>query len=348
MKRILLYVAIVLALASCKSGEIEFPSYTYQTVYFPVQYPQRTLVLGESRSDNTIDLEHAFSIGASVGGMYENDKDRSVKIAYVPELADSLVAETGDTIAVLPETYYSASSLTEIFIPAGSFNGKIRIDLNDSFFEDPLTTKLKYVIPLVILPATEDSVLSGSPATGIDEPNRHVASDWVAGFTPKDYTLFAIKYINRYHGTYLHRGVDKVLDESGAVIESETSTYQERYIEEDLLTTTTTASLSECIIDRLGGDNTGGIYQMKLTFNDGTKTINISSVEGGTEVSGSGTFKEAEEGEVWGGRGHMTLYLDYTYVDAEGATHEASDVLVYRDNAVIYEEFKVNKMSPSE
>lgn len=38
----------------------------------------------------------------------------------------------------------------------------------------------------------------------------------------------------------------------------------------------------------------------------------------------------------------MTLYLDYTYTDNGGNVHHASDILVYRDNAVIYEKFPVS------
>jgi hypothetical protein len=150
--------------------------------------------------------------------------------------------------------------------------------------------------------------------------------------------LFAVKYINRYHGTYLHRGTDELLDATGTVIE--TTTYSKDFIEEDLLTSVTTVSLSESTIDRLGGDNLGGVYQMKLKFND-DKSIVISGVEGGVAVSGTGTFKETDEGEVWGGTSHMTLYLDYTYTDNGGDKHHATETMVYRDNAVIYEEFDV-------
>jgi hypothetical protein len=335
MKKIFVYMAFALLVASCESSDVEFPDYTFQTVYFPVQHPVRTLVLGESRSDNAIDLDHAFTIGANVGGLYDNTQDRIIKIEYAPELVDNLVSGT-DTLAVLPENYYSASSLDEIVIPAGSFDGRIRIDLTDEFFNDPATVGLKYVIPLLISPATKDSILTGKPV--VENPLRTLDSDWEPGSTPKDYTLFAVKYINRYHGTYLHRGTDELLDATGTVIE--TKTYSETFIEEDLLTSVTTVSLSESTIDRLGGDNLGGVYQMKLKFND-DKSIVISGVEGGVAVSGTGTFKETDEGEVWGGTSHMTLYLDYTYTDNGGDKHHATETMVYRDNAVIYEEFDV-------
>jgi len=328
MKKIFIYIAVILVFIGCESKQPEFDDFDYQTVYFPVQRPLRTLVLGESRSDNSIDLEQAFTIGANVGGMYENTKDRIIKIQYAPELVDNLVSGT-DTLAVLPEDYYTASSLDEILIPAGSFNGRIRIDLEDAFFNDPASVGLKYVIPVIILPSTEDSVLSGKPL--VDDAVRTIDAHWAAGFAPKDYTLFAVKYINRYHGTYLHRGRDIAND-------TDTAIYSKDFIEEDLLTSVNSVSLSECTIGTLGGEDEP--YQMKLKFND-DKSIVISGVEGGIQVSGTGTFKETDEGEVWGGTSHMTHYLDYTYTDIDGNVHHAMDTLVYRDNDVKYEEFAV-------
>ena len=74
MKKFIILFAFAVALFSCENQDNDFEDYDFQTVYFPIQYPARTLALGESRSDNSIDLEHAFSIGASVGGMDENTK----------------------------------------------------------------------------------------------------------------------------------------------------------------------------------------------------------------------------------------------------------------------------------
>ena len=62
MKKLIVLFATALAIFACENKENDFPDYDYQTVYFPIQYPARTLVLGESRSDNSIDLEPAFNI----------------------------------------------------------------------------------------------------------------------------------------------------------------------------------------------------------------------------------------------------------------------------------------------
>jgi hypothetical protein len=39
-------------------------------------------------------------------------------------------------------------------------------------------------------------------------PDPRLAGDW--GVSPKDFVLYAVKYVNPYHGAYLRRGVDAV------------------------------------------------------------------------------------------------------------------------------------------
>lgn len=340
MKKLLILLGLAVTLFSCENRENDFEDYDFQTVYFPIQYPARTLALGESRSDNTIDLEHAFSIGVAVGGMYENTVNRVVDIRLAPELVDG-VTVSGRPLQILPANYYQSMNFDQITIPTGSFNGTIRINLTDAFFADSLSTDVNYVIPLVIEPTTQDSVLNGVPLPEIGSgADRRVPSDWMPGFEPKDYTLFAVKYINRYHGTFLHSGVDETLDENGNVVE--TFTYKASYVEQDLLTLLTTKSLTTCFMDRLGGQNQGDKFKVELEFNDANSSIKITSANGDNTVSGTGTFVEADDPNavIWGDRGHMTLNLDYYYT-VDGVRHHAKDQLVYRDNNMEYQEFTI-------
>lgn len=341
MKKLVILFALAISIVACQNQENSFPDYDYQTVYFPIQYPVRTLALGESRSDNSIDLEHAFSIGASVGGMYVNTKKRIVDIGLAPELLEGATVD-GRSLKLLPSNYYEPMDFTSIEIPSGEFSGKIRINLTDAFFQDSLSTEVNYVLPLKILPSTVDSVLSGTPLPEIGaNADRRVAADWMPGFEPKDYTLFAVKYINKYHGMYLHRGLDETLDgENGYVVD--THAYHADYIEQDLLTLMTTKSLNTGIIDRLGGTNQGDNFKVELKFDDANKTIAISSANGDPAVHGTGSFVEADDSkaEVWGDNSHRTLYLNYYYKVGE-EFHHAADTLVYRDNNMEYEEFQV-------
>ena len=339
MKKIIILFAFAVALFSCENQENDFEDFDFQTVYFPIQYPARTLALGESRSDNSIDLEHAFSIGAAVGGMYENTKERVVNIRLAPELVANAFVD-GRPVQMLPSNYYESTTFESIVIPAGEFKGKLRVNLTDAFFTDTLSTEVNYVIPLVIEPSTQDSVLAGVPLPEIGAgADRRVSTDWMPGFEPKDYTLFAVKYINPYHGMYLHSGVDETLDESGNVVE--TFTYKADYVEQDLLTLLTTKSMTTCFMDRLGGQNTGDNFKVELTFSE-SGNITITSATGDDTVHGTGTFVGADDASavVWGERGHMTLNLDYTY-SVNGVMHHATDQLVYRDNNMQYEEFSI-------
>lgn len=340
MKKRLIYIFIVIFIASCSNADIEFEDYTYQTVYFPVQYPVRSLVLGESRYDTSIDLEKAFTIAVNVGGMYSNTKDRIIYVKYAPEIVNSslLITDKGDTIKVLPESYYTPNlnTIDKIVIPSGSFDGRIRINLKDEFFKDPKSVNVKYVIPLVILPTTEDSVLTGKAVPGLANPNRLIPANWQAGFLPMDYTLFGIKYTNKYHGNFFHFGVDKLYKNNVLIT---TKRYSTPFVENNTVTLVKTASLTESTMDRLGGTNTGAKYTLKMKIND-TKSVSISSVPGGVVVSGSGVYKEAKDGIVWGGKGNQTFILDYSYTDTDGI-HNCNDTLVYRTNGIVFEEFKL-------
>lgn len=346
MKKLLMYISISIFIVSCTNSEIEYSDYTYQTVYFPVQYPVRTLVLGESRYDNAIDLEHAFTIAVNVGGIYNNTKDRIVYVKYAPELVNAAVLTTtatpADIIEVLPPSYYTPdlSKIDKIVIPAGSFDGRIKIQLNDNFFKDSKSVNVKYVVPLVILPATEDSVLSGRPVAGLTNPNRLITSNWVSGFAPMDYTLYGIKYANKYHGNYFHYGIDSLFNAAKVLVGSP-KRYSTKFVEDNIITKVTTASLTESTINRLGGTNVGDKYKILLKIND-DKTVSLSSVAGGVVVSGKGVFKEPKDGIVWGGKGNSTIILNYSYIDTDG-THRCKDTLVYRTNAITYEDFKIKQ-----
>jgi Domain of unknown function (DUF1735)/Family of unknown function (DUF5627) len=343
MKNIVMYLSIIVLLASCESSsEVEFPDFTYQTIYFPVQNPVRTIVLGdEIRFDSSIDLEKAFSIGVNVGGLYENTKDRKVSIKLAPELVPTdptklLITTTNDTLVLLPPSYYKASSLTEMVIPKGSFVGKIRVDLTDAFFNDPKSVNVKYVLPLLINPdpTSKDSVLQGKPA--VANPIRTKRSDWLGGLTPKDYTLFAVNYTNKNHGVYFLYGADQVYNAAGVLVS--TKPYRKPVVTDNITTPLTTLSLSECLLGVLGGTNTGASYKMKLKYND-DKTITLGSVKGAFPVTGSGIYKDPAEGVVWSQQGHKTVILNYSFKDASNQEHRCKDTLVYRSSGIVYKEF---------
>jgi hypothetical protein len=339
MKKILYLLSVIALIFGCTNQDIEFPDFAYQTVYFPFQTPVRSLILGDEEiGDNSIDLEHAFSIGASMGGMYSNTKDRVLTVKLAPELASNITDATGTALKLLPTNYYN-STLDKITIPAGSFFGKLRVNLTDAFFADPLSVGLNYVLPVKITSASGDSILSGVPVPSIASPDPRIASDWIT--PPKNYVLFGIKYINPTHGVYLLRG--KRTNTKNA---QDFVTYSKQFIDDNVMTKLTTKSLTVNYMPTVGGTNTeasNAKYSMMLTFDKGNKSVIVSQKSTSSiAVAGTGKYYSFTDpqAEGYNGKKHRTIYLDYTYVDGLN-TYHVNDSLVFVDTDMKFEEFQV-------
>ena len=338
MRNIFICIILIIGLAACENQEQEFPDYDLQSVYFPIQLPIRTLSLGEDRVDNTLDKEHKFDIGVSIGGMYENKKNWTVDYVVDTFLTENAMNGSGAPLLALPANYYTLSPLNTVIIPKGSFNGLIRVELTDDFFNDPLSLTGQYVIPLRITGTSADSVLSGKQAKpGIAD--RRVLSDWESGKAPKDWVLYGIKYVNAYHGTYLHRGRDIVY--TGGV-PTDTVVFRNRYVERDLTILLTTTGLLSVSTNGVGTKiSKTGKYSMGLAFANSQGapgSIIISPCAGSTYVvTGEGEYYDiANSIESWTGLVWQSMYLNYTYT--EGANvHEVADTLVFRDRGMKYE-----------
>lgn len=331
-------IALVFFAVGCDSSENTFEDFDTQNVYFPIQYPIRTIsLLEDSRVDNSIDLQKSFNIGVSIGGLRENRTNRKVTVAVAPELVDKAFIGT-KPIVLMPSNYYTLAS-NEITIPAGSFSGTVKVQLTDAFFNDPLTTVTTYVIPLVITSSSEN-ILSGSPIEGILNPDRRIAANWQPGFTPKDFTMFAVKYINKYQGKYLVKGKDETLDGSGAVVT--TDVYNTKFIEQNKLTDLFTLGLTKSTVNALGKFGGSATTKMEITVAD-NGAVTVSSAVGAYPTTGTGKFiKRGESGaQVWGGESRKTLILNYTYVAPTNINHRVTDTLVFRNDELKYEDFVI-------
>lgn len=341
MKKIFYLIGLLALIAGCSNQDVDFDDYAFQGVYFPYQTPLRTIILGdEVLGDNTIDREHAFSIGATIGGMYANTKDRVISVRLAPELAENITDASGNTIEILPSSYYSAT-FENLIIPAGSTSGKLRVDLTDAFFQDTLTTALHYVIPVEMTAVEHDTILSGVPNPTIDSHDPRVSDHWT--IVPKNYVLFGIKYINPTHGVYLIRG--KRTNTSDA---ADTYVYSKRFLDDNDMTKLTTKSLTENYMKTVGGVSGDAKYDILLAFNEANKSVVVSQTDESTvAVTGSGTFfsKDDDNAEAYNGYKHRTIYLDYTYVDGDN-TYQVNDSLVFVDTDVTFEEFQVNVIEP--
>ena len=338
MRKIFYVFGLIATLVGCTNDDVEFDDFEFQSVYFPFQTPLRSLMLGdEVIGDNSIDLERAFSIGATMGGVYSNDKNRELSIELAPDLVTNLTDADGNVLEMLPASYYEAT-FDKLTIPAGSFVGKVRVNLTDAFFQDPLTTGLHYVIPVRIT-AAQDSILQGDALGSVIDPDPRIAADW--NILPKDYVLFGIKYVNPTHGAYLYRGSRTNLSDNSVV------NYSERFINENAVVKLSTNSLIESFMAAVGNNNEGSDpkYSMKLTFDEANQTVVVSPKEDGVTVpvTGTGVYysKDDAESEAYNDKKHRTIYLDYTYEDA-GVNYQVKDSLVFIDTDVTFEDFAVN------
>lgn len=336
MKKILtvtLLAAIFTGLfTSCENGEWEFPDYEYSAVYFAYQSPVRTIVLGEDVFDTSLDNEYKCQIMATMGGVYSNSKDVEIGIRVDNSLCNGLIFDgTDQGVLPMPSNYYSLSS-DKITIEKGSILGGVTVQLTDAFFNDPKSLTNTYVIPVVMTGVINaDSILSGKPL--VDNPKRGVSADW--DIQPKDYVLYAVKYINPYDANYLRRGADVI---SGG--QNGTKRRRAAYIENDeVIDDIITRSLNTISWSHQTKDmnNVTRNSVMLLTFNE-QGDCTVSSDTDGITATGSGKFVPKGDKESWGNKDRDALYLDYSvnYGDIQVAT---KDTLVVRDRGVKAEWF---------
>ncbi|WP_418262481.1 DUF5627 domain-containing protein [Flavobacterium faecale] len=341
--KIVLIIALVFSLVACENQDTEVADFGSTSVFFPYQFPVRTLVLGDyDLGFNDNDNNGRFEIGVLMSGVFENKSDRVVSFELAPELIDPAALGLSDVnVKILPAAYYKFLQQSPIIIPAGSTNGRVTIQLEDAFFDDPLSFaefgSVNYVIPLRITTKVGiDSVLTGVPL--VPNPIKVRSSDWNP--LPKDFTIFGIKFMNKYQGKYLRRGEDVMTNNSGVVT---TSSYKAEFVERDeLVDLITTGRNKVKYVNRVrrGALSSPGDVNIELTFNS-NNTCTVSSFGSDTHsVSGTGRF--VDNGDEWGGKKRDVIYLDYQYTDAvNNETHAVKDTLVIRDRDVKFEEFNI-------
>lgn len=379
--KLIVVVAFVFSVIACENQENDFDDFGSTSVYFPFQTPVRTLIQGKyDLGFNDNDNNGRFEIGVVMSGVYNNDINRRVHFELAPDLIDAAALGV-DTVNVkiLPASYYTIEQESPVTIPSGSTDGRIPVQLSDAFFDDPLAfaefEEVHYVIPLRITDYEElDSLLTGVPL--VDNPIKIRDEDWDP--LPKDYTLFGIKFINKYDGIYLRRGEDAAVgfNESVTVFENGNPTetvsevidgstvYRAEFVVQDELLPLATAGRSKVTttIDvRRPGIATDLQLSLLLTFND-NEEITVSNADPNSNIIVTGTGSFVEDGDEWGGESRDVIYLDYQYVEQDvevtqnlvfgnlistttstfELNHQVNDTLVIRDRNVRFEEFVVD------
>lgn len=330
---ILLAGIAALGITSCENGDAEFPDYDNSAVYFAHQTPVRTLVMGEDTYDTSLDNAHKCKIYATMGGAYSGSGSTVIDIMVDNELCDNLYFADGVTpVRPMPANYYTLSSEQITLNEFENLMGAVEVTFNNEFFEDPASTENTYVIPLrMVNVVNADSILSGVPRT----PNAAWTNSAMWDTAPKNYVLYCVKYINKWHATYLRRGIDQITENGSTT----TNVRHEQYIEDDEICNVTTKDLHTAIfpVSTTVGQETL-TCDLVLTFNDNDECTITSGTEGFT-ASGSGKFVIDGDKASWGNEeDRNALYLDYN-VDFGTKQYVTKDTLVVQTRGVAYEEF---------
>ncbi|MFK8058878.1 MAG: DUF5627 domain-containing protein [Polaribacter sp.] len=201
----------------------------------------------------------------------------------------------------------------------------------------------------------------------VANPIRIRSDDWST--LPKDYTLYGIKFINKYTGTHLRRGEDKIVgtsDEftvsSGQTVSTnidETTVYRAEFVVQDELTSVTTSGKNQ--VTNTNKIKRGSLASDKdLSINiqvNANGDITVLPVKGDNQTV-TGTGKWVEDGDEWGGEKRNVIYLEYQFQDQEvverkvfgsvvarttlSLTHTVKDTLVMRDRNVKFEELVID------
>lgn len=309
MKKILFILLAITGcvFTSCENQEWEFPDFEYTTVYFAYQTPVRTITFGEDVWDTSLDNQGQCQIMATIGGVYSNDKDRTISFQIDNSIVDDITFADGSEIKAMPSSYYTLSDNNKIVIPKGKLLGGVTVQLTDAFFADPEATSGKYVIPVRMTGVQgADSILSGVPL--VDSPRLAVAGDW--DVQPKNYVLYAVKYISQYDSWYLRAGTDVYSDARGTVNRQPAS----GYIEHAQQVKTFSTIDKNTILWDFELKDADGIERdcdLKLAF-DASGNVTISSLSEGVTASGSGQYTVLGEKNSWGGKDRDVMELNYT------------------------------------
>ncbi|GAE84070.1 DUF5627 domain-containing protein [Bacteroides reticulotermitis] len=310
MKKELVYIgltSLLLSFTACESSDNEFPDFDYQTVYFANQYGLRTIELGEDEFlDNSLDNQHRVSIKAAWGGGYTNRQNVMIDTKVDESLCENLYFKgTNTPVTPMPASYYTLAS-NQINIPKGQIIGGVEVQFTDAFFADKKTLDNYYVIPLKMTDVQgADSILQGKAT--VENPVLTNSGNW--SIQPKNFVLYAVKYVNPWHGEYLRRGVDQAVLNG---VSSQLVRHQQ-YVEKDEKVNVKTGSLKDNILPLSTKDTQGTLFNYNLTLafaEDGSCTIGSTSAD--YAISGTGKFVKKGEKNSLGGKDRDAIYLDYT------------------------------------
>lgn len=332
---------LAVGFASCENGDIEFPDYDKgTTVYFPYQYPVRTLALGDEEYDTSLDQAHKCQIKATFGGS-RTGSNGTVQVEVDNSLVNDLTFADGTPVKAMPANYYQLSTTNLAF--NGTFNGVTDVQLTDAFFADPDAVKNTYVIPLVMKAQTGfNYILTGTPTIEGETPWRLNAAAWKKA--PQDYVLYCVKYQNKYAGYWLADGEDQVT----GLLGTETVSHKSATVEKRIIKQLATKSLTECTMnveygfkykDEQGNDKVDTRSAQLILTIDAQGAITVKSNTPGVTATGSGKWVDNGAKQAWNQKDRDMIDLAYEVKFDAQHTVKATDNLIWQRSGIVVEEF---------
>jgi len=311
--------------SSCKNSEVDFPDYEGgSAVYFAYQSPIRTIVLGDDTYNTDRDQNHEFRIGAVSGGTYEHGISATINFSEDASIINGLYTDHDLTKEfpeerIMPSSYYKIDGSSFNF--SGSVNSYVDVKLEDAFFADPKSTEAYYAIPLKL--------------TGVASGDTKILDS-------KAWTLYFVKFVNKFSGVWMRRGADAIATagEEGAI--NSNVYYRHNGVENDDTLGLRTTGLNSVVFTipvinqegkKMQDSNKKTVYcniQLDFTGDDCT----IKSLTDGITVSGKGSFGDKSEKLAWGNKDRDGIYLDYTMKVGNYTSIATKDTLVFQTRNV--------------
>mgnify|MGYP006280949755 CR=1 FL=1 len=292
-RKILIAFLLFCILPACRYEDFRV-DYPYSSVYFTNQILSRNFVEDEVSS---------IKIGVVLGGKRVNDTEEWVRFT----LEDT--SGMGDSpYELLPEDYYTLSSYEQFVIEEGEFMGEVTMEIDPSFFQDPLAYQDHYALVFRITDASTDSVLYG-----------------------KDSLLLVLGFESSYFGNYYHNGrVIRRDTVTGSVVDT-VAYHQEEPVTDDVnvwpLITGGSRTVYTMGIAYFAPSELSGFYiivddENELYFREDTVLIS----------KGYDWELEKAEGGNYYDPGSKKFYLNYGFTDILNGYHcHATDTLIFRN-----------------
>jgi hypothetical protein len=304
MKKIIAFLILLVMMVSCYDEYVV--DYDYDGVYFPNPINVRTVVVGEGMK---------IKVGAEVGGVLENTRDRDVNFIIDNSLVTPAVLEkmkghswawvSGPashvtTLQALPSDYFTLSDPGKIVIKKGWHSGDVTLKVDSAkFLSNEATIDPVYAVPFYITTADADTIL---------ESNRSA--------------IIGLRYENMFFGNYLYGGVTTIKDATGATVETIHYPTKVNQVSEIMALSTVAP---HAVVTNGYSINRTGQPEIMLTLNG--NNITISSAPGSTntyEPEGSSSFNGAKLLQ------ERKLFINYKYQEGDLFYH-CQDTLSFRN-----------------